>query len=237
LRHIYAVQRKALEQAVALKLIPANPLNGISLPKCKSRRWEFYTEDELKELLAFAGEDKKTELFVSLFVLTGMRRGEITALRFADIDFDNEKINVKRNMVRGENGEVVEKDPKSVNGFRSIPIPHRLTELLQAELQRRQAEGLPDEFVLDNGRGEPMKPDSVTRFWTRFLGKNPQIRPLRLHDLRHSHVTMLVNNAVPPAVTAARIGDTVATAMAVYSHSDARQEKKAGELVAKLLCN
>lgn len=236
IRHIYTVQREALEQAVVLRLIPFNPVTGISLPKRKNQRRSFYSEEELQEILRVAGEDMRTELFVSLFILTGMRRGEVTALRFSDVDFEKACISVKSNMVRGEYGEVVEKGPKSVNGFRTIPIPDKLVSILQKELQRRQKEGLSDEFVLENGQGDPMNPDSVTRFWRRFLERHPDIRPLRLHDIRHSHVTMLVNNAVPPAVTAARIGDTITTAMAVYSHSDAVQEKKAGDLVARLLC-
>ena len=157
-------------------------------------------------------------------------------MRFSDIDFKKGTISVSRNFVRGEFGDVVEKGPKSANGFRTIPIPDKLVSLLNNELQRRKKEGLSEEFVLENGKGEPMNPDSVTRFWRRFLEKHPEVRPLRLHDIRHSHVTMLVNNAVPPAVTAARIGDTVATAMTVYSHSDAAQEQKAGELVNRLLC-
>ena len=236
IRHIYTVQREALEQAVVLRQIPFNPVDGISLPKRKTQQRSFYSEEELQELLRIATENPKTELFISLFILTGMRRGEITALRFSDVDFEKGCISVKSNRVRGEYGEVVEKGPKSINGFRTIPIPDKLVSLLHNELQRRKKEGLSDEFVLENGKGEPMKPDSVTRFWRRFLEKHPDVRPLRLHDIRHSHVTMLVNNAVPPAVTAARIGDTVATAMTVYSHSDAAQEQKAGELVNRLLC-
>lgn len=237
IRHIHSALHLSLAEAVRAGFIPQNPAESIRLPKRGSFEAQHYEAEELQKILeAASGEKLRKKLLISLYVCTGMRRGEGCGLRFSDVDFQKCQLRVRNNRVRGEDGEVVEKRPKSVHGNRVITVPASLITLIKEEQRRRLSKGLPAVYVLGGKNGEAFAPDTVSRYWRTFLQKHPEIRPLRLHDLRHSQMCLLLEQGVTPAVAAARLGDTTATAMNAYAHSSSLKEARAGALVEKALC-
>jgi integrase len=88
---------------------------------------------------------------------------------------------------------------------------------------------------LANDSGLPYNPDTISKLWRDFLSRHPDIRPLNLHALRHSQMCAMIELGIAPAVAAARLGDTVATAMTAYSHSSRPKEQAAAALLEKAL--
>ena len=236
IRHIHSAVNLSLKEAVRNGIIDRNPAEGIRLPKRDAFVAGHYEQKELKRILKAARkEDPQIYLMIALFVYTGIRRGEGCGLRFSDVNFRENFLTIRNNRVRGEDNSIVEKCPKSVRGNRQISIPDALIKLIKEERKRRKINNLPSEYVLSGKNGNPLAPDTVSRYWRFFLSRHPKIRPLRLHDLRHSQMCLLLDQGITPAVAAARLGDTTGTAMNAYAHSSPTKEKYAGSIIEQAL--
>lgn len=155
----------------------------------------------------------------------GLRRGEILALRWTDIDFNASllSINEARLAVAGGSTTGIPKTPSSV---RTLPMPADLAAALKSERKRQKQLKLqlgnkwPDSglVVVDDG-GAPPHPDTVTHAWAEAL-KAAKLPHVRLHDARHSCATVMHVQGSPAAVIAAWLGHTDARfTLATYTHS------------------
>ena len=161
---------------------------------------------------------------VLLGVTVGLRRGEMLALRWDNIDFKTNTIKVRWNMVNGENGIII-KAPKSEAGIRDIKVGDEV----MAELKKARTQYMSDmisnsdifqnlKFVIRQEDGSPLHPDSMTRKWLRFL-KDNDLPHIRLHDLRHSNATALIQAGVNPRVVQQRLGHSdVNITLNTYTH-------------------
>ena len=212
----------AMKKAVVLRYIPFNPCEGVVLPKLKKYRAKVYDNQMIHTLLDTANG---TDMYlpVLLGVTVGLRRGEMLALRWDDIDFKTNTIKVRSNMVNGENGIII-KAPKSEAGIRDIKVGDEV----MAELRKARLQYMEDaltsphfqnlNFVIRQEDGSPMLPDSMTRKWSRFL-KDNDLPHIRLHDLRHSNATALIQAGVNPRVVQQRLGHSdVNITLNTYTH-------------------
>ena len=213
----------AMKKAVVLRYIPYNPCEGVVLPKLKKYRAKVYDNQMIHTLLDTAmGTDMY--LPVLLGVTVGLRRGEMLALRWDNIDFKTNTIKVRWNMVNGENGIII-KSPKSEAGIRDIKVGDEV----MAELKKARTQYMSDmisnsdifqnlNFVIRQEDGSPLHPDSMTRKWLRFL-KDNDLPHIRLHDLRHSNATALIQAGVNPRVVQQRLGHSdVNITLNTYTH-------------------
>ena len=213
----------AMKKAVVLRYIPYNPCEGVVLPKLKKYRAKVYDNQMIHTLLDTAmGTDMY--LPVLLGVTVGLRRGEMLALRWDNIDFKTNTIKVRWNMVNGENGIII-KAPKSEAGIRDIKVGDEV----MAELKKARTQYMSDmisnsdifqnlNFVIRQEDGSPLHPDSMTRKWLRFL-KDNDLPHIRLHDLRHSNATALIQAGVNPRVVQQRLGHSdVNITLNTYTH-------------------
>lgn len=223
IRDTYNNINKAMKTAVKIRLIPYNPCEGVALPKLKKYRANVYSPQMIHTLLDTAtGTDMY--LPILLLVTVGLRRGELLALTWDDIDFDNSIINIRHNMVRGEKGCII-KAPKSESGIRNI----RIGDDVMRELRKAKVEYMTDVlsygagfqnlgFVIRQEDGSPFLPDSISRKWRRFLESN-NLPKIRLHDLRHSNATALIQAGVNPRVVQQRLGHSdVNITLNTYTH-------------------
>ena len=212
----------AMKKAVVLRYIPFNPCEGVVLPKLKKYRAKVYDNQMIHTLLDTA-EGTDMYLPILLGVTVGLRRGEMIALRWDDIDFKTNTIKVRSNMVNGENGCII-KAPKSEAGIRDIKVGDEV----MAELRKARLQYMEDaltsphfqnlNFVIRQEDGSPMLPDSMTRKWSRFL-KDNDLPHIRLHDLRHSNATALIQAGVNPRVVQQRLGHSdVNITLNTYTH-------------------
>ena len=230
----------AMKQAVVLRMIPYNPCEGVVLPKLKRYKAKVYDPNMIHQVLDVA---RGTDMYIPLLLLTtaGLRRGELVALRWDDVDFKTNTIRIRRNMVNGENGVII-KAPKSEAGIRDIHIGAEV----MAELRAARIQYLNDvisygygfqnlNLVVRKEDGSPVKPDSMTQKWERFLEKH-NLPKIRLHDLRHSNATALIQAGVNPKVVQQRLGHSdVSITLNTYTHVLPEMDIEAAEKLDSII--
>jgi integrase len=166
--------------------------------------------------------------------LSGLRRGEIAGLRWADVDLKAKTLRIADNRVSA-GGTTVENDPKSATSRRELPLPDRLVSVLKAAKARQATERLALgrdggewAYVVSNEIGQPYSPAVLSRYW-RHTVKAAGVRHIKLHAARHTCATLMHLSGVPVAVIAAWIGHKDASlTMRLYAHSQADALKAAG---------
>ena len=221
-RYMHRILRHALQQAVRWQLLVRNPADAVKPPKAERKEMKALDTDATAALIEAA---RDTRLFVPIVlgVLCGMRRGEITALRWRSVDLERGQLSVVASTEQTRDG-VREKVPKSGRG-RTVALPSLVVEelrqhrLSQAEALLKLGVGLSDDHhVLLRVDGRPLQPRSLTHAFEIFLRKQGLPR-VRLHDLRHSHATHLLASGVHPKIAQERLGhSSVAITLDLYSH-------------------
>jgi integrase len=237
-RHIHRVLRTALARAVEQQLIARNPADVFKkrLPKVERRDLVTLTADQSAQLLE-ALSHSRVYWPVLLALATGMRRGEILALRWKNVDLDGGTLRVVESLEQTKTS-LRFKSPKS-GRHRAITLPgYAVAELRR--LKREQAKALlslgvrqsGDTLVCCRSDGEPHQPLSLTYEFARFSGRMKDLPRVRFHDLRHSHATQLLASGVHPKIASERLGHaSVGITLDLYSHvTDTMQ----GEAAAKL---
>jgi integrase len=198
-----------------------------------------YTEEEVQKILAAAANDRLAHAWE--LALSGLRRGEIAGLRWADIDLMAKTLTIANNRVSA-GGMTVENDPKSATSRRTLPLPDRLVSVLKAAKARQAGERLvlsrdggPWAYVVSNEIGEPYSPAVLSRYW-RDTVKAAGVRHIKLHAARHTCATLMHLSGVPVAVIAAWIGHKDASlTMRLYAHSQAEALQAAGATLNRVV--
>ena len=181
-RGIHTLLNNCLEQAVAERLILANPAKGCRLPKLEKREMKILPEDKIGPYLA---EAERRGLLAAFYLelTTGLRRGELLALLWTDLDVENMTISVSKQVNR-INGELVVSQLKTPNSIRRLAIPQRAVELLVEEHAKHPHS--PYLFVSPK-TGTMFDPDSFRHTHEKIL-KAIGAEHIRFHDLRHPYV-------------------------------------------------
>lgn len=220
--HMRRVLIKALNQAVIWEIIPKNPAALSKPPKVERKAMTAYGAETTAQLLEAL---KATRIYVPalLAVMCGLRRGEVVALRWRNVDMDNRRMSIVETAEQTKS-EVRQKETKTgrarvVDLSTSVVAELRRHRTTQAEEQLRL--GIrPDDnaFVVAQLDGRPIQPNSLTHEWTRILATT-DLERIRFHDLRHSHATQMLAAGVHPKVAQERLGhSTIAITLDIYSH-------------------
>jgi integrase len=233
-RHFHRILSAALSRAVEQQLIARNPCDVFKkrLPKVERREMTALNAEQSQQLLE---ELHHTRVYwpALIALTTGMRRGEILALRWRNVDLDRGNIRVVESLEQTKGG-LRAKAPKSEKA-RAITLPAFATDELR-QLKRDQAEELLRLGVRQNGNtlvcaradGAPMQPRSLTHEFTRLVSRMTDIPRVRFHDLRHSHATQLLLAGVHPKVAQERLGHaTISVTLDLYSHVTATMQEDA----------
>jgi len=234
-RHIGATLHKALNDAVKKKFIPYNPADAAELPKVEQDAdgaavLQTWTRQELDQFLAHVADDRLFAMW-RLAAWTGMRRGELLGLTWRDVDLDAGTVTVQRARVTVTGNDVRESRPKTNRGRRQVELDRETIAALAGWMDRQQAEHQTwDENALDKDKwpdhdlvftladGTPLKPDWLSR-WFQTRARKANVPAIRLHDLRHTHATLMIAAGVPVKVVSERLGhSTPAFTMTVYQH-------------------
>lgn len=221
----YGVERRELSHNVAASMRKAPRVH---------QEMATYTPDEIRRVLRAADKDRNGHLWY--LALSGLRRGEIAGLRWSDIDLDAGTVSIERNRVQAGAGNVVENEPKTLSSRRVLPLDEGLVGVLKRASARNAEERLSlgpahrdSGYVAVNEIGEPYTPDTLTRMWLK-LAKAAGVRPIRLHDARHSCGTAMHLRGVPLAVIAKWLGHADASITArLYAHSQDDALRAAGQ--------
>jgi integrase len=220
--HMHAVLKQALSQGVRWELIARNPADAVDAPKVEATRMETYDMAQTAVLLDAV---RHTRLFVPIMlaVLCGLRRGEVSALRWRNVDLANAQFSVVESTEQ-MNGSVRLKETKS-GRVRTVALSSTVVEELRAHRLRQAQDMLKlgvrltdDTFVTALEDGSPMQPTFITHEWVRVI-KGTSLPRLRFHDLRHAHATHLLANGVHPKVASERLGHSkIGITLDLYSH-------------------
>ncbi|AMU48367.1 recombinase [Mycobacteroides abscessus] len=163
----------------------------------------------------------------------GMRRSEVLGLRWSAVDLDTGTLSVRRGRV-AVGSEAVEGAPKSKRSRRDLPLPADVTEALRslktAQKREAMALGVPwsdDHLVAVREDGEPLRPESYTDEFQR-LRSRAGLRRIKLHGLRNTSVSLMLDQGHPPHIVAAWHGHDPAVALSIYSDVKADELRAVG---------
>jgi integrase len=221
--NLHRVLREALGQAVRWRLIDVNPAASVEPPR--NRRAEITVVDKaLADRLLAAAEGTRFEAPVAIALATGMRRGEILALRWADLDPELTVARVNRALQTTAAGLSFEA-PKTARSRRSVDLPGFLLPYLEG--QRVSQQGRREDrgedwselgLIVDRGDGGAWNPDSFSTAWRKFLAQRG-LPPTRFHDLRHGHATLMLLQGIHPKIVSERLGhSSIGITLDIYSH-------------------
>jgi len=262
-RYCHSILRSALGQAVKWRMIPANPTEGVELPKHQpTREMRPLTAAESRRFLA-AARKERLGAFFELALVTGMRPSALFGLRWKDVDLGVGMIRVRHSLVRDKKGWRL-REPKTDRGKRSIPIPPQTAEVLQTwkvgqATERMEAGGAwkgdhnpANGFVFTTLTGGPLEIRNVSlRNLVRVARdaglaeeippKPPRKKPtyrslISLYDLRHTCATLMLEAGVNPKVASERLGhSSVVITLDTYSHVMPTMQRDATEKLAGAL--
>lgn len=232
--HIHKVIHSALDQAVKNKLITHNVSEATTLPKIKRREIKVLTIEEQEKFLEVIKEDRLGPAFLTL-LSTGIRRGELLALTWQDIDFEKGTVFIRRNMVWTKEGPVFQ-EPKTEKSKRVIPLSTTLLEVLKKHRENMFKEGHygADKAVFCSTTGTYIIPRNFNRKY-KELCKKAGIN-VNLHALRHTFATRLLEAGENLKVVQELLGHAkVSTTADIYSHVAPEVKKEAIQKIEKIL--
>ncbi|MDX9798704.1 MAG: site-specific integrase [Bacteroidales bacterium] len=237
----HAVIHKALQTAVKWGLASRNVADAVDPPRIKRPEMQYWNEDETASFLKTAENSPYYELFY-MALFTGMRRGELLALRWQDVDLILSQVYVNRSLHQLKNGSYVFTEPKSERSRRTIALPLsaklELIELYEKSKSNGEKLGthLQDsDLVFSHIDGRPLRPNTITNAW-RFLCKKANVKPIRLHDARHTHASLMLKQGIHPKVVQERLGhSSISITLDTYSHVSPGIQEAAAESFDKLL--
>ena len=236
-RASHVAVRKMLAEALRLGKVGRNVASDARPPRARAaraRRFPTWTYEQLSAFLGAVAEDEHQVLW-HVAALTGVRRGEIVALRWSDVDLDDSKVTVCRSVGKGLDG-YHDKEPKSDAGRRTVELDDALVDVFRAhrreQVERRLAlgEGWQDlGIVFCEVDGAAVNPDKLSSRWCDLVRRHAAalgVPVIRLHDLRHSHCQQLLEAGVRPDIVTERLGHaSVAFTLQQYGHRYAGDQR------------
>ena len=223
-RKIHDILRRGLAEAVDWHLTQRNVADVVKPPRPVPKEIVALSTDETRRLLDAAAEDRLEALYV-LAVHTGMRQGEMLALRWQDVDIENAVLSVRRTLTR-RGGKIAFGEPKTKKSRRSIRLTPQAVDALRAHLERqlRDMEILGDHYqdqglIFTTDTGAPIIPSNLRQRSFTPLLKRAGLPHMRFHDLRHTCATLLLSRGVHPKFVQELLGHaTIAITLDTYSH-------------------
>ena len=222
----HTVLHKALSQAVRWSLVSRNPAEAVKAPRPVPKEMRLLSPEETRRFLQAAHGDRLEALYV-LAVTTGMRRGELLGLKWADIDLKGGAVSIRRTLSRTHNGKrIVLGEPKTRKSRRTIRLTSRALIALKAHRKRqleemmklaglRQDQGL----VFTTEAGSLINPSNLRQRSFAPLLERAGLPHIRFHDLRHTCATLLLSQNTHPKFVQELLGHAnIAITVDTYSH-------------------
>ena len=242
-RYIHTILHSALADAVRWNLLSRNPADQATPPSARaaqSPEMRAWTAEQLRAFLTHVGEHRMYAAFL-LAGTTGMRRGEVAGLKWADIDFERSRLAVRRALVT-IGYEVAWSEPKTDRGRRSVALDHHTVAALRAHRARQAQERLAlgpaysdEDLVFAREDGSAPHPERLSKVFAGEARK-AGLGVIRFHDLRHTYATIALQAGVHIKVVSERLGHSdIALTLNIYSHAIPALEEAAADRVADVI--
>ena len=245
-QNIYGTFRALLNYAVHMEYIQKNPLGKVGNFKDSNiikKEMEFYTSEEFLKFISAAQKHAQEHtldsinewnyyVFFNIAFYTGMRKGEIYALKWTDIS--NDIIHITRSITQKLSGGDRETPPKNKSSIRNISVPIPLKSVLEAHYERYKAiDGFSDDWYICGGKF--CIRDSTLENHNKAYAKLAEVKKIRIHDFRHSHASLLANNGINIQEVARRLGHSnVEMTWNTYSHLYPQEDERVLQVLNKI---
>ena len=233
-RGVHMMLHEALDVAVRERLLVKNPTNGTTVPKCNYPEKQILGDSQLDTFLEAIKGEEYWDAFFYVEVMTGLRRGEICGLKWQDINFEENKLQVKRSVSVKKGGGVSIGETKTETGVRSILMPPSVADVLQNRKQTAITEWVFPNFMHPE---QPISPATAYRK-LKIILKHAGLPLIRFHDLRHTFATHATHGGVDPKTLAGILGHTNASfTLDTYTHVTSDMQKAASNIVGNIMQN
>ncbi len=219
--------KEMLKHAVRWGYLRENPAIYVEKPRVEKEEMDFLTPEEIRLFL-----EQVTPKYYPLFlaaILTGLRRGELLALQWGDIEFANNLIHVRRSLYKGKFIT-----PKSKKSKRKVVMSPTLAGVLKRHKLESAPNGL--DLIFANGEGKPLDPDNFVRREFFPALRRAGLRRIRFHDLRHTFATLLISQGENVKFIQSQMGHaSIQTTLDRYGHLLPEAHHEAGNRLDETL--
>ena len=240
-RHHHRLLHVLLESAVKLQLVQRNVSDSVDAPKFRPKEMRTFSQDDM---LTFLESVKQTEYYPVFYtaLFTGMRRSELLAIRWSDVDLDLGVISINRSLHHLADKSFVFQPPKTAKSRRQVPLAPSNSIVLRKHLEGQRIARLligqpinDDDLLFCQVNGSPLLPHSVSQAWRRLV-KKAGFPGIRLHDARHTHATLMLEQGVNWKIISERLGHgSVAMTLDLYAHASPGLQQAAAQGFDKVL--
>ncbi|WP_179475591.1 site-specific integrase [Mycolicibacterium vinylchloridicum] len=212
----------ALDDAMRQGLVTRNVARMVKRPAIKHHEMATWTPEQATQFRDHVRDDRLAACW--LLTLAGLRRSEILGLRWSDVDFDSDTVSVAQGRVVVPGVGTVTGDPKSKRSRRALPMPMEILTALRKFRVQQASERLSfgsayheSGLVAVNEDGSPIRPETYSAEFA-LRSKSAGVPAIRLHDVRHTAATMLLDAGTTAIATAKWLGHDPAITLRVYGH-------------------
>ena len=219
--HLRTLLSKVMGTAVSWNYLSDNPVHGVRMPERTLKRpHRFLTMEQVRRLIAASEEPVRT--IVLLAAMTGLRIGEILALRWGRVNLTTGILRVEETCYHGRFGT-----PKTKASRRELPLPPLVVQAFLAHLSR-SSDTSAEALVFCTCRGTPLASNNLRKRQLYPACVRAALAPINWHTLRHTHGTLLHEQGTPLRVAQAQLGHShMTTTLEVYTHASARAQRQA----------
>lgn len=225
---IYYRINKIFDFAINNGYMDKNPMKRVKVDSRKNevkKEMLFWEPNEFALFIKNVDSQMYQTLFSFLYYM-GTRKGEALAITWKDIDFEHNTVHIDKSVALGFNNKIT--TPKTSNSIRNITMPKKLSDMMKKWKNYQQTLYDFDDSLLVFGYTRTLPAESLRRNFKKYIAKtnnllkeDEKIKDIRIHDLRHSHASYLINNMSSGFTDfdiAKRLGDTVSTLHSTYAH-------------------
>lgn len=228
---LHRMLKQCLQRAVKEHLIPYNPCEDCILPKAEKKEMKTL---KMEDVAAFLKEADRRSVLPMFFLelCTGLRKGELVALLWTDLDIEKKTITVNKQAARVKGGGVKVLTPKTSTSIRTESVPQEAIDLLIQEHEKH-----PDNPYMFPSpvTGGMYYPDAVSRLNTKIL-ESAGLEHIRFHDLRHTFASNAIQNGVDIRTVSSMLGHADPSfTLRTYTHTSSKAQEEAAQTVGQLL--
>ena len=245
--HYYTCMEAMLSAAVRMGYLEHNPMESVRRPKLRKARPAAVTEEAALQLIADLRDhpDPRLRVCILLALICGLRLGEVTELRWSDLDWSTRLLNVSRALKYTPGSGSFVAAPKSDAGQRVITLPAAMMPMLQQLRYQRTCDELDaeeasrpwcsDDHILYGAGGARLHHDTPSK-WFRTFADAHGLRGLTFHGLRHAHASLLLAHNIDVVAVASRMGHSdPGVTLRVYAHALPARDQDAAAYFDQLL--
>jgi integrase len=239
---LHAVLHKALADAERMGLVQRNVASLVNAPRPGHKEQHALTPEQVRTLFA-AAEGHPLEAFFVVAATAGLRRGELLALHWSDVDLEERMLHVRYTLEHTKGGKYIFAPPKTKRSERKV----RLGELAVAALRRHRARQVEQhlavgpawddhDLVFTDAVGQPLRGNHILQRQFTPLLNLAGLPSIRLHDLRHTAATLMGKQGIPVAAVSEMLGhSSTSMTLDIYSHAFPDMQREAASALDRLL--